>query len=230
MKKEGLTPDRYISGQTIHNYLDTFAKDYDLVRRTRLNVQVAKVEHLDGDGWRLHLQDGPAIRGDKMIYASGVSSDPFIPKMPNRNFTKPVIHSSQIGPSLDALQGPETQRATVVGAAKSSYDTVFLLLSKGKKVDWVIREDGAGPLAIMPPRLLGILNTVDVMATRALASFSPAICNTSGLWYKFLQKTRIGRAVTKVFWRNVTRAAEHHAGYAKNENAMKLRPMPAGHG
>ncbi|KAH8698988.1 putative monooxygenase [Talaromyces proteolyticus] len=230
MKKEGLTPDRYISGQTIHDYLNGFARDYDLVRRIRLNVQVTKLDHLDGSGWRLYCHDGKTIRGDKVIYASGVSSDPYTPTIPNKNFTKPVIHSSQIPSSLEALQGPETRRATVVGAAKSSYDTVFLLLEAGKSVDWIIREEGAGPLAIMPPRLLGVLNTVDVMATRALAAFSPAICNTHGLWYQFLHRTRVGRAMTKFFWRNVTRAAEHHAGYSKNANAAKLRPEPHGYG
>lgn len=230
MKKEGLTPDRYISGQTIHNYLNNFAKDYNLIGRIRLGVHVTKVEHLNGEGWRLLIHDGPAIRGDKIIYASGVSSDPYVPCIPMANFVKPVIHSHQIQSSLEALEGPSTQRATVVGAAKSSYDTVFLLLKAGKKVDWIIREEGAGPLAIMPPRLLGLLNTVDVMATRAMAAFSPAICNTRGVWYHFLHKTRIGRALTKVFWRNVTRAAEHHAGYSKNANAAKLRPEPYGYG
>lgn len=78
-----------------------------------------------------------------------------------------------MGTSLEALQSPANKRVVVLGAAKSAYDTVFLLLKAGKKVDWIIREDGSGPLAIMPPRILGIFNTVDVMATRALASFSP---------------------------------------------------------
>jgi dimethylaniline monooxygenase (N-oxide forming) len=82
----------------------------------------------------------------------------------------------------------------------------------------------------MPPKLAGLVNTVDVMATRALASFSPAILNTSGLWYNFLQKTAVGNFFTKFLWRNVTRIAEYQAGYHKSANAEKLRPIPKGHG
>ncbi len=39
---------------------------------------------------------------------------------------------------MDALN--RIDRATVVGAAKSSYDTVYLLLAAGKKVNWIIRD------------------------------------------------------------------------------------------
>ena len=230
MMAEGLSPDRYISGQTIHDYLNSFARNNDLVKRIRLRTSVTKVERAGKSSWYLTIDGAPSMRAEKLIYATGVSSDPYIPTMSIKGFEKPIIHSSQIGTSLKSLEGPYTERATVVGAAKSSYDTVFLLLKAGKKVDWIIREDGSGPLAIMPPRLLGIFNTVDVMATRALASFSPAILSTKGIWYKFLHKTRIGRVVTKTFWRNVARAAEHHAGYSKNSNAAKLRPIPHGYG
>ncbi|KAL9613791.1 MAG: hypothetical protein Q9167_001682 [Letrouitia subvulpina] len=230
MKKEGLTPDRYISGKTIHDYLNNFAKDHDLVKRISLNTQVTNIDKTKSDLWRLDIKNADPIKAKKLIVASGVSSDPYTPSWPKENFTKPIIHSAQIGTSLETLQGPNTNRVVVLGAAKSAYDTVFLLLKAGKKVDWIIREDGSGPLAIMPPRLLGILNTVDVMATRALACFSPAILSTSGVWYKFLHKTRIGRVFTKHFWKNITRAAEYHAGYSKSPNAEKLRPIPTGYG
>jgi dimethylaniline monooxygenase (N-oxide forming) len=232
MKKEGLSPDRYISGTTINQYLTSFAKDYDLLRRTRFNMRVIKVERTEQNTWLLRLQNREPVLAEKLIYASGVSSDPYLPDLPNTGFSKPVVHSSKLGSSLEALRDPETKRVVVVGAAKSSYDAVFLILKSGKKVDWIIREEGkgSGPLAIMPPKLLGVLNTVDVMATRALAAFSPAILSTQGAWYNVLHRTRVGRMFTKFFWRNVARAAELHAGYSKNSNAEKLRPYPAGYG
>ena len=177
MKMEGLTPDRYISGNTIHGYLNDFAKDFDLVRRIRLNTSVTNIEKTQSGMWRLDIKDADCIKADKLIVASGVSSDPYTPSWPKENFSKPIIHSAQVGTSLDTLQSSATNRVVVLGAAKSAYDTVFLLLKAGKKVDWIIREDGSGPLAIMPPRILGIFNTVDVMATRALASFSPGMSN-----------------------------------------------------
>lgn len=226
MKKEGITPDRYISGLTIHNYLNDFAMEHDLIRRIRLRTTVTRVEKLEKHrGWRLTIARGSPIKCEKLIYATGATSHPYMPSWPKTGvFDVPVIHSSQIGTSLKELE--KVDRATVVGAAKSSYDAVFLLLNAGKQVDWVIREDGSGPLAIMPPRLFGLFNTIDVMATRAMATFSPTIMCTSGACYRFLQKTKFGRFFVKSFWRNVTRIAESHAGYSKTLNAYKLRPIP----
>ena len=148
MKKEGLTEDRYISGKTIHDYLHSFAEEYNLVRHIRLRTTVTDARK-NGEKWTLQLNDRSKtsqsqVSGTKLIVATGVTSGPYVPEFPNEGFVKPIIHSSQIGPQLESLTGPEVQRATVLGAAKSAYDTVFLLLKAGKQVDWIIREDGSG--------------------------------------------------------------------------------------
>ncbi|KAL9060510.1 MAG: hypothetical protein Q9206_001014 [Seirophora lacunosa] len=227
MQNEGITEDRYISGETVHKYLNDFARENDLLRRTRFETGVDAVEKLPRGGWKLSLEHGPPIVCQKLIYASGATSSPVIPQWPSQDFDRPIIHSSETGTSMDELKSID--RATVVGAAKSSYDTVYLLLAAGKKVDWIIREDGSGPLAIAPPRYFGF-NCVDFISTRATASFSPNIMNTSGLWYYFFQRTTIGMFMTMMFWRIATWLAELHAGYAKSENASKLRPKPEGYG
>lgn len=233
MKKEGLTPDRYISGATIHHYLNDFAVACNLLDRIWLETRVTRITKIrtDAGGWSLSIQGQKSgvLEVDKLIVASGVSSDPYIPNFPKTRFTNPVIHSADISSNLDNLKSTNVKRVVILGAAKSAYDAVFLMLKSGKKVDWVIREDGTGPLAIMPPRLLGI-NTVDVMATRFLASFSPAILQTKGIVYQFLQRSSLGMSITSLFWRNVTRLAENYAGYGKSENAEKLRPFPKGFG
>ncbi|KAL8873418.1 MAG: hypothetical protein Q9174_001113 [Haloplaca sp. 1 TL-2023] len=227
MKNEKVTKDRYIPGETIHEYLHKFAKDNDLLRRTRFETRVDEVKRLPTGGWQLNLEHGAPLVCQKLIYASGPTSSPVIPKWPVKDFTSPIIHSSETGSSLDKIQ--DIDRATVIGAAKSSYDTVYLLLAAGKKVDWIIREDGSGPLAITPPRYFGF-NAVDFCSTRAASSFSPSIMNTTGLWYRFLQRTLIGMMVTSIYWRVATWLGELHAGYAKSENASKLRPIPEGYG
>jgi dimethylaniline monooxygenase (N-oxide forming) len=62
MPAEGLSPDRYISGKTIHDYLYNFAKDHDLVRRVRLGTEVSSIENMASGSWRLD------IAGDKPIW------------------------------------------------------------------------------------------------------------------------------------------------------------------
>ncbi len=237
MQREGITPDGYISGQTINTYLNGFARDYGLVDRTRLHTKVAKVERIPKTatgsrlgGWRLSLDGGkPAIECGHLIYASGATSHPVIPSWPKSpGFTTPIIHSAEVAAHLKALQ--KTRRATVVGGAKSAYDTIFLLLSHGVKVDWIIRADGTGPLAIMPPTIFGLVNSMDVISTKAMAMLGSSIMYAKGPFHRFIHQTRLGRAAGETFWRTVNRIAELHAGYAKSANAAKLRPAPHGNG
>ena len=227
MKNENITGDRYISGETVHTYLNDFAIDSGLIQRTRFETHVDNVQKLSTGGWRLLLAKGGSIVCQKLIYASGATSHPVVPYWPQRDFNPPIIHSSETGTSMQALHGISS--ATVVGAAKSSYDTVYLLLAAGKRVDWIIREDGSGPLAIAPPRMFGF-NTVDFISTRAAASFSPSVMNSNGSWNSFLQRTLIGMFLMTIYWRIATWLGELHAGYAKSKNASKLRPLPEGYG
>ena len=170
IKAEGLIPDRYISGQTIHEYLHGFAKEYGLLARTKLETNVDCIDRTADGIWLLSLSDSTLILSDKLIWAGGATSGPSMPSIRKDSFNKPIIHSSQFGTSLYILKDPQIQRITVLGAAKSAYDTVFALAQAGQKVDWVIRENGSGPLAIMPPTLPGGLNTIDAMCTRAMAA------------------------------------------------------------
>ncbi|KAJ8107958.1 hypothetical protein ONZ43_g6571 [Nemania bipapillata] len=71
---------------------------------------------------------------------------------------------------------------------------------------------------------------VDVVSTRAVASFSASIMNTSGLWYNFIHQTRMGRLAANGFWRFLTFLSDYEAGYSTDENFEKLRPTPHGYG
>jgi dimethylaniline monooxygenase (N-oxide forming) len=122
-------------GKTIHNYLNSFAKEHDLPRRMRLETSVTKVARSSSGGWTLEVDNGPSVTCDKLIWAVGGTSAPILPKWPQENFTSTVIHSAQSGEYQQKIA--EIDRAIVVGAAKSAFDTVYMLLKAGKKVDWV---------------------------------------------------------------------------------------------
>lgn len=244
MRNEGISNDGYISGGTINRYLLDFARAYDLVRRSRLSTTVREIIRLpEGRGWRLRLESsGPdddendeerttsvsVIETTKLIYASGPTSHAVVPSWPSSNFNVPTIHSSETGVHLDRLA--KIERATVVGGAKSAFDTVFMLLKAGKKVDWVIRKDGSGAVALMPPTIWGLVNTIDVMATRFFATFGASIMNTQGTGSWLVHRTSFGRVLHRAFWRFVTWIAETHGGYKRSANAYKLRPLPHGEG
>ncbi|KAK2596505.1 hypothetical protein N8I77_013392 [Diaporthe amygdali] len=241
MRREGITADGYISGGTINKYLNDFAETYGLARRTRLRTKVDQVSRIASPGsgaaeeaeyvWRLSIEGGHPIECKKLIYASGATSHPVIPSWPSSaGFNAPIIHSADTGKHLDLIRS--IKRATVVGAAKSAYDTVFLLLDAGVKVDWIIREDdrGSGPLAIMPPTILGLVNTMDFVATRMVGVLGASIMAADGVGYQFFHKTLLGDALRRAFWKTVNIIAEHHAGYSWNANAKKLRPLPHGNG
>ncbi|KAJ5817286.1 cofactor FMO1 FAD enzyme [Penicillium robsamsonii] len=229
MKREGITEDGYISGQTIHQYLCDFAQDFDLVRRTRLQTTVTNVSQLDDKTWHLEISGKPPVECKKLIYASGATSHPVVPKWPtDETFSSPVIHSADVGSHLNALD--KIQTATVLGGAKSAYDTVFLLLKAGKKVNWIIREDGSGPLAIMPPTIFGLINTMDVTTMGITRLMGASIMSTDGYGHQFFQRTALGRFLAWIFWIAINWVADVHAGYSKSENATKLRPKPSGNG
>ncbi|KAL2138829.1 hypothetical protein VTI28DRAFT_6192 [Corynascus sepedonium] len=242
MRHEGISPDGYVSGQTIHTYLNDFAWDHDLVRRTRLGTRVTEVFQLPGGGWRLELyatdktpEPMYAIECEKLIYASGATSHAVRPAWPTDDlFKSPIIHSSELGTNLVAIDSPNVRSVTVVGGAKSSFDTVFYLLKAGKKVDWVIRDDsdgsGSGPMAIMPPTLLGLVNTMTAVTTRVMVLLGSSIDSTDGAGHQFFQRTYLGRFLSWLFWLTLNWIADRHAGYSKSENASKLRPVPHGNG
>ena len=118
---------------------------HGLTSRLQLETNVIEVARATSGAWVLRTNNGPEIECNKLIWAVGPASSPVLPEWPRRGFSSPVIHSAETGTHLDRIEGIKT--ATVVGGAKSSFDAVYMLLKRGKKVDWIIREDGAGPLA-----------------------------------------------------------------------------------
>ncbi|KAI1771893.1 FAD/NAD(P)-binding domain-containing protein [Hypoxylon cercidicola] len=223
----GNAKDPHVTGEMIHNYMHKYAQDHDLLRRVRFNTFVADARQCPR-GWRLSLRDSDdVIEAEKLLVATGVTS---IPEMPP--FTEsleeasiPVIHSRDLGASFDAIRDdPGVRRVVVVGAAKSAYDAVYLLLSMGKQVTWAIRADGAGPLAILPFRVLHLVNTVAFASTRLMSHLSPSILNARGPLYWLLQRNPVGRWAVGRFWAFLDYVSAVHAGYRDGDHVGLLRP------
>ncbi|KAI9370398.1 FAD/NAD(P)-binding domain-containing protein [Aspergillus egyptiacus] len=228
----GNPKDERVTGDMIHNYLQQYAEDHDLLRRIRFNTFVSNASRCkDGSGsaWRLTLTSSndstEILDTEKLLVCTGVTSIPSVPEYPGAQHASiPIIHSRDLGSSFEMLQDPSIEHVSVVGAAKSAYDAVYLLLSMGKKVTWIIRRDGAGPLAILPFKILGLMNSIAVASTRLMTYLTPSILNTRGSLYWAFQRNPVGRWCVGRFWDSLTYLSNVHAGYSKGDHVQELRP------
>ncbi|KAL9030783.1 MAG: hypothetical protein Q9196_001133 [Gyalolechia fulgens] len=225
MPARGATESDLVTGEMIHNYLEKYAVDHDLLRRIQFDTVVERAER-SLNGWRLKFKDSDDIlETEKLMVATGVTSIPSTPsQIQAASATIPIVHSKDLGASYTMLQSSEIQSVVVVGAAKSAYDAVYLMLSMGKRVTWIIRPQGAGPLAILPTKLFGHLNSIAVASTRLMTHMSPSILNTTGALYQFFHQSRPGRWCIGCFWDVVTYLSNRHAGYSDGDHVSGLLP------
>lgn len=220
----GNLKDPKVTGEMIHNYLHEYAEDHDLLRRIRFNTFVTDAKQIS-NGWRLRLRDSSdVVEASKLIVATGVTSIPYLPRMDDKDGTIPIIHSRDLGLSFKQLKNEDVENIVVVGAAKSAYDAVYLLLRMGKKVTWVIRSNGGGPLSILPFKVLKMVNSIAVASTRLMTHLSPSILNTKGPLYWLLQRSSPGRWCVGRFWDFLNYISGVHAGYGAGDHVEKLRP------
>ncbi|TGJ80975.1 hypothetical protein E0Z10_g7785 [Xylaria hypoxylon] len=225
MPRNGGNPkDPMVTGEMIHNYLEKYAEDHDLLGRIRFNTFVTDARQFKG-GWRLSLKGtNEVIEAEKLLVATGVTSIPILPDLDLSASSLPIIHSRDLGTHYQEIGDEAVKEVVVVGAAKSAYDAVYLLLKMGKKVTWAIRREGSGPLSILPYKVLNMINSIAFASTRLMSHLSPSILNTKGTLYKLFHKTRPGRWVIGRFWDFLDFYSSSHAGYAKGDHVALLKP------
>lgn len=224
MRTNGRTDNDMVTGKMIHDYLQTYAEDHDVLSRIRFNTFVEAVERSD-HGWRLRFKDtDDTVETKKLLVATGVTSIPRFPTLDDNDNSVPLIHSRDLGSEWQALDSEKVQEVVVLGAAKSAYDAVYLLIKMGKRVSWVIRPHGAGPLAILPSEIFGLFNSIAIASTRLMTYLSPSIFNTQGLLAYFFQRNTVGRYLTSTFWNALDSISASHAGYSAKDHVAGLKP------
>lgn len=219
--------DDRVSGDMIHKYMQRYAEDHDLVRRIRFNTFISSANRDGQGGWHLKVRGSDnTISAAKLMVCTGVTSIASAPEYPGlENTVMPILHSKDLGERYGQLTKDQSiGNVVVVGAAKSAYDVVYLLLSMGKRVTWVIRPEGAGPLAMLPTNVLGLLSCIAVASTRLMTYLSPSILNTKGHMWWALHQTRLGRWAVGKFWDTLAWLSDVHAGYGEGDHIAALRP------
>ncbi|KAF7915869.1 uncharacterized protein EAE98_010949 [Botrytis deweyae] len=222
----GISTNGLIAGETIHEYLQTYAEQHDLLRRICFSSLVARAERCS-TGWKLHCQKMEKVEcleTTKLIVATGITSMPKMPRFRAQSVSIPIIHSKDLGSSSKSLESPDVRTVVVVGGAKSAYDTVYLLLSLGKKVIWIIRADGTGPHPLIPQTLFGYWRSLAVSSTRFMSYVSPSILNVDDPLQRMFQRTNLGLWCTNKFWEVLNYLSIRHAGYSKGNHVSMLKP------
>lgn len=238
--KYGLSLGQHIPGITMHNYLTDYANHHDLVRRIKFQTRVVEIEKLDDKSWKVLVQE-TATDGTvkdviysckKIVAGTGLSSTPNPVSITGmEDFGKTILSATQLKERTPALiKTSSVETVTVLGGSKTAYDSVFTLASAGKKVDWVIRKSGIGPLW-MTPEFISIgpfkIKPVMLVSKRFVTWFSPCVWgDADGHWLvrRLLNRTRLGRYSIHKVWEGLRRRIVDANGYRKHPALAPLEP------
>ncbi|GAB1319306.1 Indole-3-pyruvate monooxygenase YUCCA2 [Madurella fahalii] len=230
----GVRAGEHMPGEVMHEYLTKYAEKFGFLDKIRLRSSVLTAQHQDGaeGGWVLTVQDDDTqtqyqIFARKLILATGLTSEPFLPHIDGQEeFEVPLFHSKDFVKYADTLESAKT--VTVFGGTKSAWDVVYAYASKGVKVNWVIRESGHGPIWIAPPYVTPLKKWLEKLVnTRMLTWFSPCIWGDADGYTRirnFYHKSAIGRAITDRFWSILGNDVLALNKYDSHPEMKKLKP------
>ena len=229
MSSEDIGDDGSIPGSCVHRYLTEYATKFGLISRLRLGTGVQEVTRTeDGALWNVQLAHNKGnLTCEKIIVATGLTSQPYIPTIPNQEYEGEILHTKELGKpeTLQRIGKSAIKRVLVYGGSKSAFDAVYMLLREGKYVEWVIRN-GNGPSIMAPITVLGS-PSFRLSNSRFLGMFSPNVFDKSSISHRLLHgvgSTRVARGFVTGFWKTMTYLLERPARYSATENGRALKP------
>ncbi|KAF3009530.1 hypothetical protein E8E13_004760 [Curvularia kusanoi] len=233
MKTDGFDLDNdHIPGEHVYQYLCDYAQRFDLVKHIRLNTSVELVVDRGSLGWTLSITDrrsdqvsATVIRTSKLIVATGLTSEPFMPRMDGKDeFAAPIYHTSEFSRAENGL-GP-FKKVVLLSGAKFSWDIACAYASAGIQVDWIIRESGHGPCWMTPPRLTPFKIIPELLLqTRLITWLSPCIWEDGFSYVRsFFSKHWLGRMIVDKFFAKMQHSIEESNRYYEHPETAKLHP------
>lgn len=223
----GVSKSGLISGDAVHRYLDSYATEFGLHRHLRLGTRVESVVRV-GRHWHLTLAGTHEVLAcEKLMVATGLTSEPFVPDVPDHGFGGETMHSKELGTVETArrIADDGVKTVAVYGGSKSAFDAVNMLLRAGKSVQWMVRPGKGGPSVMSPLTILG-QPSFRLNNSRFLAVFSPNLFATDGLsrWLHRTGPAWLTRPLVRGFWRLVGFLLMGEAQYGKSSNSRALEP------
>lgn len=241
-----MTPERYgakrggyIPGSVVHQYFSDSAVQYGIDSCLLLSTDVKSATLRDDGKWQVEVrttsQDQTIssrsliIVADKMVVASGLTSEPNIPTFQGQEeFKGLLIHSKQLKERAADLRA--SKNVVVLGGNKSAWDVCYDAARSGSRVHMVSRPTGGGPSYVWPRSFsfgLWKLSLAKMAATRFFMGFDPTFYGKSSplpWWSRFLHQTSLGNKPLHWFWRRLDRQIKAINGYGSHPELKKLEP------
>lgn len=226
--------DDHIPGNHVNEYLCSYARKFDLMKHMRFNSGVDSAVD-DGDsGWTLTVtkkdsrgESSSKIKARKLIMATGLTCEPFMPKLDGKEFFgAPIYHTSQFAKAENGL-GPY-KNVVLLSGAKFSWDIACAYAAAGIQVDWVIRESGHGPCWMTPNRLTPLKVIPELLLqTRLITWLSPCIWGDADGFVSirnFLHQNWLGRKIVDGFFHKMGHSVMEANNYDSHPETAKLKP------
>lgn len=245
-KEYGLEPGQHIPGKVVNSYLSDFCDAFGLTSRIRFGTKVDSATLLPDEEWQVGFTttakpaagecemvngDLPATAGtqekwtgtliaSKLVLATGLTSEPFIPRLPGREtFNGPVFHAKDFKSRAQELAGAKT--VVVIGGNKSAWDVCYTSTARlGAKAHMVMRRSGGGPSWCWPPQSISAIS-----ATRMFTWLDPNPYGGSALFIrKLIKSTWLGRKISGLFWGYLDGKVTGINAYDESPGLANLKP------
>lgn len=245
-KEYGLEPGQHIPGKVVNSYLCDFCDAFGLTSRIRFGTKVDSATLLPNEEWQVGFTtttkpaageyeivngDPPATAGtqekwsgtltaSKLVLATGLTSEPFIPRLPGREtFNGPVFHAKDFKSRAQELSGANT--VVVIGGNKSAWDVCYTSTARlGAKAHMVMRRSGGGPSWCWPPQSISAIS-----ATRMFSWLDPNPYGSSALFIrKLVKSTWLGRKISGLFWGYLDGKVTGINAYDESPGLANLKP------
>ncbi|KAF4449672.1 hypothetical protein F53441_7072 [Fusarium austroafricanum] len=240
-KQYGIEPGQHIPGQVVYRYLCDFCDVFGLTPLIRLRRKVESVTLLPNGSWNIFFmtmqagessdtgqevgQSGELV-ASKLVLATGLTSEPFIPHLPGReSFKGHVFHAKYFKHRAQKLTNVET--VVVIGGNKSAWDVCYGASSRfGSNVHMVMRRSGGGPSWCWPAKMEGFIKSISTAsATRLFTWLDPNPYGPSAWPVRALiQRTWLGQKLSDLFWSYLDNKITQHNAYENSPGTAALRP------
>lgn len=141
-----MVPERYnlqigqhIPGTAVHQYLTEAVEYFDISKFLQFETKVDAATRNDDRSWTIaYFARGDSERSEpqyiianKLVVATGLTSEPFIPYIKGQElFEGPILHSRHLKARADDLAA--ARNVVVIGGNKSAWDVCYGVASSGR--------------------------------------------------------------------------------------------------